>query len=227
MEDYKEYDEFKNIYGKNSSLTVWQIPAENRIKSKDSISVINDVGGHPIDFLMQEHFNNKDIKYIFVGLNPAKQSCDDCKTRVKGKCKGKTNNSNDDWSSFHSICTIKSQDYKLRYALLETPYWDSFITDLFYEPTRNSSELIPTQKQIEDGIMRIKKARTALGPNAEIIAIGKAVYSYLYDGLGKDIVLKEIPHFSNSIDIDWYRIMVLTQLGDYGVYDLKEDRRVK
>lgn len=34
------------------------------------------------------------------------------------------------WANFHSDDNKRQNDFKLRYALMDTPYWGSYITDV-------------------------------------------------------------------------------------------------
>ena len=99
-------------------------------------------------------------KYVFVGLNPS----------------GTEQNNRDrwsPWSNFHSI-TPTSHDDALAYALQNTRYWGSYLTDFFKDQfTGNSGELDWSETKIENAVRELKEELDCLGNVEQIFMLGK------------------------------------------------------
>lgn len=190
------YEELKEKFGPTASWTVWEEPANENWKSKDSISEMTPFKD-PVE--LSGILNDN---YIFVGFNPAQHDTDHIAS---------------DWENFHSGDARRSQDYKLRYALRDTPFWGSFITDIYPEiidTDLSSAKRKINKKATDKSISNILSARKILGDKAVIVAVGRAAYDVLKDKLPDNIVLKKILHYSSYVNIDKYRETVLKQLGE-------------
>ena len=109
MFNRENYEYLRKNFGSVSSWAIWSIP-ENPTDKK----LINDLSmfdKEKIDETLKTLNNN----YVLVGLNAAEHDI---------------NNLPADWSNFHSNDISKQKDYKLRYALMNTPFWGSYITDI-------------------------------------------------------------------------------------------------
>lgn len=196
MIDKDIYIKLKRKFGKNSSWTIWDEPENDDWKSKSNIGGLN--------CFKDENCLIKDLNsnYIFVGYNPADHN---------DKCKNiKT------WSNFHSDNKKKSQDYKLRYALKDTKYLGSFITDVYPKIVETDSTKVSnkaSENMTNESIKDLMYARKLLGNKATIIAIGKDSYNVLKNNLPEDIKLVKITHYSYwSLSQEDYRKCVLKQL---------------
>ena len=188
------YGDLKNQYGLTSSWTVWSKPANENWKSKELISDMTPFSN--------EECLLKDLNgdYIFVGLNPAAH---DAETNDMA------------WRNFHSKDVKRSQDYKLRYALKDTPYWGSFITDLCTDIVETDSRRVldeTGEEQYKVAVNRIVEIREVLGGKATVVAVGWASYKKLKKYLPVEIELKRITHFSARVNLDKYCDSVRQQL---------------
>ena len=155
---------------------------------------------------IDDFFTDESIKrqmkgdYIFVGLNPT----------VIPKV---------DWGGFHK----GKNDYKLRYALLKTKYWGSYITDLYSKEETDANKVLDSLNDDDrvNALLRIKRIRDEIHTNAIIIAMGNDVYNEMMSNkriLGDSVKVKKITHFSTPfITYEDYRLRILTQLGSYSL----------
>lgn len=142
--------------------------------------------------------------YVFVGLNLSSTHWD------------KWINNNIDWSNFHSGYPHQN-DYKLRYALKDTEYWGSYITDLIKKyPEVDSNKVISFIKEnpqiIKENIESFKKEISYLWDNLKLVALGGKVYKLLDKYLWKDYEIFSIKHYSCRIWKENYREEVLSIL---------------
>jgi len=210
--------EFENKYMKYSSWAIWSDPSDGNWEGKTSIGEIDNmrIGDdiYSINEYSYSQLKSKDVKYIFVGLNPTSQS-------EIGK-------------SYHTgdtADTQKSNDYKLRYAFHNTACWGAFLTDLFEEEASNESALrekvrekrnISLEAYAKERIPLIKDIRKQIGATAIVVAFGKTVYDLLKKDFEKEELIK-IPHFSNFYyNARDYRSVMLTRLGVYGFDTVNE-----
>lgn len=107
MIDLERYEMMKERYGQYGSWAVWH-PAGNSPKSfTDNMEWVND----------PNLLNILNTGYVFVGLNWSSTHGD------------VTHGGTIPWANFHSGYS-RQNDYKLRFALAETKYWGSYITDV-------------------------------------------------------------------------------------------------
>lgn len=196
MIDKDIYNKLKRKFGKNSSWTIWDEPENGDWKSKSNIDGLNCFKNE--NNLIEKLYPN----YIFVGYNPANHNDKGEDIKI--------------WSNFHSDNKRKSQDYKLRYALKDTKYLGSFITDVYPKIIETDSTKVSnkvSESMTNESIEDLMYARKLLGDKAIIIAIGKDSYNVLKNNLPKDIKLVKITHYSYwSLNQEDYRKCILKQL---------------
>lgn len=195
MINWKTYEKLRDEFGYTSSWTIWDVPGNGNWKSKDGIGDLKSFVNE------EELIKELNPNFIFVGLNPAAH--DSAAHPVKH------------WENFHSGDKKRSQDYKLRYALLGSEYWGSFITDIFTGIVdTNSSRTMKkaTPSATIESINNILKIRELLGGTATVVAIGVKSYSILKSKLPQGIKLKKITHYAAFVNIDNYKEKVLSQL---------------
>lgn len=186
----------ENEYGLTSSWAIWAPPSNGDWSTKDSVGDLTPL--HDIRRL-QEQVNDE---YIFVGLNPAEHNHSDAAKQV--------------WGNFHSDDLRRAQDYKLRYALRDTPYWGSFMTDVYsgiVDTNANSAVKKATSTDTEQSIKDILRIRDLLGGKSTVVAMGSKAYAILKKTLPSDVCLKRITHYSSYVGLEKYREDVLHQLG--------------
>lgn len=192
------YLEIKKKFGKSSSWTIWDKPENGNWKSKSNI------GGLQCFCNEEELVKKLNPNYIFVGYNPANHN--DRGEEIKT------------WSNFHSDNKRKSQDYKLRYALKDTKYLGSFITDVYPKIVETDSTKVGSKvskDMTNESINDLIYVRKILGNKATIIAIGDDSFNVLKNNLPIDIKLVKIMHYSYQfINQENYRTKVLEQLAN-------------
>lgn len=188
----ERYEKLKEQYGHTSSWTIWK-KADSTPKSNTSdMSIFEDEN-------LCEKLNDK---YVFVGLNGSS---------THGI------QENTEWKNFHSAYRYQN-DFKLRYALCNTEFWGSYITDIIkYHPEVDSSKVkkyLKTQPQvIKENIELFKNELNILSDKKPIlIAIGNDAYNILERNLGEEYEIFKIMHYSNIINKENYRKEVLSVL---------------
>lgn len=190
------YLEIKKKFGKSSSWTIWDEPEKGNWKSKSNIGSLQCFKNE------DELVGKLNPNFIFVGYNPANHNDRGEEIKI--------------WSNFHSDNNKKSQDYKLRYALKDTKYLGSFITDIYPKIVETDSTKVSdivSNDMTNESIKNLIYVRKLLGNNATIIAIGNDSYNVLKNNLPKNISLVKIMHYSYQfINQEDYRAKVLEQL---------------
>ena len=123
---------------------------------------------------------------------------------------------NVDWTNFHSGYSLQN-DYKLRYALKDTKYWGSYITDLIkYYPEVNSGKVGSFLKHhpevVSKNIESFKKEIWYLWDDIKLVALGSKTYELLNKYLLKEYKIYLIKHYSYTIWKEEYREEVLSTL---------------
>ena len=198
MIDKEVYSCLEKKYSDIASWTIWSDPEKGNWSSK---SKIDDMSIFKDDDITEKLKSD----YIFVGYNPAKHNTN--------------NNKEESWCSFHSGDSKRGQDYKLRYALHETPYEGSFIIDLYPEIIETDSARVESEVDLQmtsKSIKRLLEIRELLGGKATIIAIGNKAHNILKKELSKEqlsnnIILKKITHYAVFINPDNYKDKVQSQ----------------
>lgn len=188
------YEKLKNEYGDISSWTIWELPTNNAKSNTSNICFFDDND-------ITSKLNNK---YVFVGLNASS---------THGIQQTKA------WINFHSSYRYQN-DYKLRYALMETRFWGSYITDVIkHYPEVDSAKVMKYLKQhndvIENNINDFKREIAILSKNKPIlIAIGTDSFNILNAYLSNEYKIVKIPHYSMHISKEDYRDRVLKELSN-------------
>lgn len=180
MISVRNYEYLKNTYGEYSSWALWKLPINATSKDQiDDLSIFDDEN-------ICEELNDK---YVFVGLNASEQQTTNAK-----------------WRCFHSDDIKKQNDYKLRYALKDTKYWGSYITDIIKGLRLTKSETV--EKYIKNNPEYLQKNVNMfldeinhISEKPILVAMGDAVYKLLKSipELKKYKILK-IMHYAYRYD---------------------------
>ena len=123
------YDELKENYGDTSSWTVWKEPGSKVKSNTGDMSIFEDKN-------ICDVLNDK---YVFVALNCSNTHGE--QTKIP-------------WKNFHSSYRYQN-DYKLRYALLNSKFWGSYITDIIKDLSEVDSSKV--MKHLKDNPQIIEK----------------------------------------------------------------------
>lgn len=192
MIDVERYNKLKEKYGHVGSWTIWKEPGLTPKSNTDDMSIFED-----------ENICNKlNDKYVFVALNWS---------GTHGVQEDKP------WKNFHSSYPYQN-DFKLRYALMDTPFWGSYITDIIKEfPELNSKKVVSHFKdnpdEIKDHINSFKEELNCLSDEKPIlIAVGNDSFNFLNDNLSNEYEIHRIMHYAARINKDNYKKEVCKEL---------------
>ena len=188
------YEIMENNYGDVASWAIWQIPGDTPKSNTSDMSVFNAPD-------LTEKLNPN---FIFVGLNGSS---------THGNWMGDTYRP---WMNFHSGYS-RQNDYKLRYALMKTKYWGSYITDIIKNhPEVDSGKVRKFLKEhpevVAESIASFMEEISHLAPHPMIVAMGGDTYNILKDHLPASFCIVKVTHYSFSIGKEAYREHVLSVL---------------
>lgn len=186
------YDTLMKKYGHVSSWAIWALPGATPKSNTSDLSM----------FDTPDIVSRLNADYVFVGLNGSSTHGDQG-THV--------------WTNFHSNNNLRQHDYKLRYALMNTPYWGSYITDIIkYFPEVDSEKVDEYLKDhpevLRENVERFVEEISLLSDNPTLIALGVKAYKILSENLGHKYKIVPVMHYSNRIGKEDYREKVLDAL---------------
>ena len=189
------YLKLKEKFGHLASWAIWKMPEGTPKSNTSDLTAFND----------KQILSKLNTNYVFVGLNAAANH-------------GDYNEEKHDWHCFHSAYAFQN-DYKLRYALADTRFWGSYITDIIKEHKEtDSSKVVSYIKKNPDILaknMRLfEEELDLLGGNPILIALGTATYSFLKECFGRKYKIYKITHYAHQIGKEKYREEVLNSLKD-------------
>ena len=195
MIDKNIYESLKEKFGHVASWAIWGRPSDSVKSNMKDVSMFDGDG-------ILEVLNPK---YVFVGLNGSGVH-DDYMDMEKP------------WHNFHSS-NPHGNDFKLRYALMDTPYWGAYITDAIKDlPEVDSNKVAVYLKNhpevVEKNMKILRDEIKMLTDNPTVIALGGKSYELVNKYLGKEFTVKKITHYSFTIGKEEYRQHVLNVLGD-------------
>ena len=194
MLDKETYEEMKSRYSHLGSWTIWEDVGLTPKSNTDNMDWINNP--NLLDFLNSH--------YVFVGLNWSRGDIS-----FGGKIP---------WANFHSGSTHQN-DYKLRYALKDTRFWGSYITDIIKLHSEPDSGRVKDYiryhpKLVEENIKSFVEEISFLDNDVVLIALGNDVYRLLKTWLGGKYKIVKIVHYSNYIGHEEYRTLLLETLNE-------------
>ncbi len=189
--DKKSFETLKERYGDVASWCIWA-PELDRPKSNvGNLTVFDD----------PELYKKVNPNFAFIGLNVSGARKPDAIIVP--------------WESFHSPYG-RHHDYKLRYALKDTPYWGSYITDLIKNfPELHSENVVSFMKRnpdvLKQNIDEFREEMAILGKPV-LVALGGTVYDLLKKTVGNEFQIVGIKHYSYTISKENYRTEALERL---------------
>lgn len=190
------YAVMKGKYGKVGSWAVWERAGGTPSSNTGSMDWVNGAGLLRI----------LDTGFVFVGLNVS---------NTRGNRKGGFEEA---WKNFHSDYSHQ-KDYKLRFALQDTKYWGSYLTDAIKGHVEGDSgevmkHLRKHPEEVKKNMRRLEEELSCLGQRPVLVAIGCEAYDILRKNLGKDgkYPIIKIPHYAGWGGQEAYREKVLAAL---------------
>lgn len=190
----KNYEALQERFGAVSSWAIWGRPTTSAKSNTADMSV----------FKRADILETLNPHYVFVGLN-CSSTHGDRRDGYKGP-----------WSNFHSDYAYQN-DYKLRYALMDTPYWGGYITDVIKRYAEVDSNKVAKFLRDNPEIAKInidefKEELELLDKNPVLVALGGKVYEILKTYLGDEYTIVQVKHYSYTISKEDYRKEVLYTL---------------
>lgn len=188
MLNYNHYLELANKYGAFGSWAVW---ANEGSKPKSNIGDMSifDLSKNP----MLLEILNPNI--IMVGLNFSRPVNDT------------------PFSNFHDA-RPQSQDYKIRYAFRNTPFYGAYMTDIIkdFEEKISSNVKEYLKENYEFELFNIALFNQELAnlksPNPLIIAFGNLTYEILIKHFKSKYRIQKVMHYSQQINKEKYKDVI-------------------
>ena len=118
------------------------------------------------------------------------------------------------WENFHSSWH-HAQDYKIRYAVRDTPLWGAYMTDIIKDhpelvAANVHAHLAHNPDVLHQNVENFKQELKDIGAKKpKLIAFGNVVCDILIDNLADEFEIFSITHYSHFINRDTYRNEVL------------------
>jgi len=184
MIDRAQFELIKMKYGHYASWAIWADEGEKPKDNVGDLSVFNIESN--VGLL---HQLNPGI--ILVGLNISR--------RIKFPL-----------ANFHDARS-QAMDYKIRYALKESPFWGAYMTDIIKDFEQKVSgkmmSYLRTDKLFEDKNVEIfcEEMKDLRIDNPTIVAFGRDAYAILNRNFKNKFKIFKIPHYSNYTGKEKYR----------------------
>jgi len=186
--DQKKFDFIKKKYAYCSSWAVW---VDKWDKPKDNMGDLTILDTNKNQDLLKQLKPN----IILCGLNISRG---DIKYPL---------------ANFHDK-RPEAMDFKIRYALKDSPYWGAYMTDIIKDFEQKvsgkvTSYLRENRDFEKENVEKFKEEIYDLGvKNPLIIAFGDVTYNILYRNFKNIYKIIKIPHYSHFISKENYRLKV-------------------
>ena len=192
----QKYETMKKEFGTLSSWAVWAPVVDSPKSGVGDLSVFES--SDLLDIL--------NPNYVFVGLN-----CSSTHVPKPGSPAVRI------WGNFHSTDNRRQHDYKLRYALKDTPYWGGYITDIIkhhaeVDSSKVSRFLSSHPEVVEENIALFEREIEILGTKPVLIALGGKVHEILTSYVNNKYEIVKVKHYSYTIGKEDYRKEMLEAL---------------
>ncbi len=182
MVDREKFEFIKEKYGHWTSWAIWSEVGDTPKSHVGDLSIFSGV-----DFL--QHLNQE---VVLVGLNISRG---DIKFPL---------------ANFHDA-RPEATDYKIRYALKDTPFWGGYMTDIIKDFNEKESgkmvSYLRANKAFENSNVEIfrEELRDLGSVNPTIVAFGNDAYSILLRNFKNQYKILKVPHYANYASKETYR----------------------
>lgn len=192
----KQYETLKKEFGTVSSWAVWAPVIDSPKSGVGDLSV----------FESSDLLNILNPNYVFVGLN-----CSGTHIPKPGSPSVRI------WGNFHSTDNRRQHDYKLRYALKDTPFWGGYITDIIkhhaeVDSSKVSKFLSNHPEVVKENIALFEREIEILGTKPVLVALGGKVFEILTSYVDSKYEIVKVKHYSYTIGKEDYRREMLEAL---------------
>ena len=114
----------------------------------------------------------------------------------------------------------ESTDFKIRYALKNTPFWGSYMTDIIKDFEQKISckvrKFIRENKPFEEENIKIfrQELKDIGAKNPTLIAFGNDTYDILKRHFKEEYKIKKVPHYANYTSKETYREQVISVIAE-------------
>lgn len=193
----ERFDAVKANWGAYSSWAVWKRigPGDAPKKDVGDLSIL-DPDQNPA---LLESLNPN---IVFLGLNAASRPI-----------------ASEPWVNFHDSRSV-ANDFKIRFALQDTPYSGAYMTDVLVglhetDSAKVSRWIKRNPSGVEEQIARFERELADIGAvNPLVVAFGGAAYDALRLRLGTSYRSVKVMHYAHQIGKERYRGEVLRVLGE-------------
>lgn len=188
MIDRERFEFLKDKYGRYSSWAIW---ADEGMRPKDNMGDLSVFDFEVNPGLLEQL--KPDI--VLVGLNVSRG----CIEIPLG--------------NFHDP-RPEAMDFKIRYALRDSPFWGAYMTDIIKDFDQKASgkvmSFLRKNPALEEENVRFFRQELIDldSPDLTLIAFGGVTYSILARNFSTDYRIVRIPHYSDYINKERYREQV-------------------
>ena len=190
MMDQKRFNFVKEKYGLHASWAVWAKEGDTPKSNMGDLSIFE---------------NNKTLlelnpNIVLVGLNFS----------VSGVVQ----------KPFQNFHGIGGGAYKIRYALVDTPFWGAYMTDIIKDfPEKESHNVVSYLRKnkslVEKNIVSFEEELRDIGAlNPTIIGFGNDSFNILKKNLGSKYNIIKAMHYSHYVSKEKYREHIKQVIGD-------------
>ena len=193
MIDAARYDFIKQRHGAYGSWAVWAPPTSTPKSNMGDLTVLDELVNHTL-------FETLNPGVVMIGLNISREF-------------------HKPFRNFHDP-SPRANDFKIRYAFHDTPFWGAYMTDVikgFVEPV--SGKLLDYLRRhpgfVCTHVNTLRAELLDLGhPKPLILAFGRAVHGLLDENLRAEdfSALVSLTHYSHRISKEAYRDSVHQQI---------------
>lgn len=182
MIDQKKFEFIKEKYGYWASWAVW---ADEGLTPKSNIGDLSV-------FELPNIWTSLNPNIVLVGLNISRGS-------IRAP-----------FANFHDL-KPQATDYKIRYALKNSPFWGGYMTDIIKDFDQKSSQKVvsylKSNKKFEDDNVKIfrDELRDIGATNPTLVAFGKDTYSILIKNFINQYPILKVSHYANYSSKENYR----------------------
>lgn len=191
----ERFDDMKAKWGAYSSWAVWKRigPGDAPKKDMGDLSIL-DPDRNPA---LLESLNPN---IVLLGLNAATRAI-----------------ASEPWANFHDSRSV-ANDFKIRFALEETPYWGAYMTDVLVglhetDSAKVNSWIKRNPVGVDEQISRLESELADIGAiDPLVVAFGGLAYGVLQVRLGKKYRIVKVMHYAHQVGKEKYRGEVLRAL---------------
>jgi len=186
--------QFENIKQKHGGYASWAVWADASEKPKSNVESLSRFKTESVLSLLKN-------TVVMVGLNISRPF-------------------SEPFTNFHDR-NPRANDFKIRYAFKDSPYWGAYMTDVIKShvevDSRNVMKYLKEHPEIIESNLKIfREEMQDLGATAPVIlAFGKDTHKLLSENLDKNEYrrLIKLTHYSHQIGKEAYREAVFKEIG--------------